>query len=110
MREGLDPLVDLIEVSVPEVFLVLEEDAHLPDEALEGNCAFFFAALEGGEEVAEKCEGKTGLHGLVPVLLCGEVAIGELGCECFDGDVLELREGVELFGVQRCDAWINAVL
>lgn len=31
--EWLDPLVDLIEIPVSEVFLVLEEDAHLPDEA-----------------------------------------------------------------------------
>ena len=58
-REWLDPPVYPVEISVSEVFLVVEEYAHLPDEAFKGDCPFLLAAIEGGEDVAEKRQGKT---------------------------------------------------
>lgn len=56
------------------MFLVVKEDAHLSDKDFERDCSFFLAALERGEDIAEKCEGEAAFHCVVPVLLCREVA------------------------------------
>jgi hypothetical protein len=102
--------VNSIEVSISEVFFILQHYSYLPHKTFQRNRPSFLLALEGSKDIVEQSQIEAAFYVFTPALFRGKVTIGQLCRYGLNWQTLGLGEWIKLLAIKNSYVLLYSIL